>query len=173
MNQAISTYILLGSNLGDREAYLKAAIDRLSGLEGLELVAESPVYVTEPMGVNGMQPSFLNQVIKGEYLYTPLELLPACEKIELELDREGKGAKEPRTIDLDILLFGDEITKSDQLTLPHAELTKRPFALVPLLDIDSGLVHPGTKKKLDSYLTKNDREKIVLYQDHVSRNFSA
>ena len=123
--------------------------------------------------MDDLQPSFLNQVIKGEFLYTSLELLRACEKIELELGRDGKGKKQPRTIDIDILIFGEETTKSDELTIPHAELTKRPFALIPLLDIDSDLVHPGTKKRLETYLTKNAREKIVLYQDHVSRNFTA
>lgn len=173
MQQAVTTYLLLGSNLGDRASYLKTSVKWLSGLEGLEIVAESPVYISEPLGVSDSQPSFLNQVIKGEFLYPPIELLRACEKIERELDRDNKGEKKPRTIDIDILLFGSETLKSDELTIPHRELTKRPFALVPLLEIDRDLVHPRTKKRLDSYLTENDREQIMLYQDHVSRNFTA
>lgn len=173
MRQAVTTYLLLGSNLGDRETYLKAATLRLGRLEGLEIVAESPVYISEAMGVSEPQPGFLNQVIKGEFLYTPLELLRACEKIELELDRDGKGEKQPRTIDIDLLLFGTDTLRSDELTIPHPELVKRPFALVPLLEIDRDLVHPGTRKKLESYLTENARKKIILYQDHVSRDFTA
>lgn len=173
MQSTVTTYLLLGSNLGDRVTYLEAAVEQLSGMEGLEIVAESPVYISEPVGMSEPQPSFLNQVIKGEFLYPPRELLLACEEIERELDRDNKGEKKARTIDIDILLFGTELIKSDELTIPHRELTKRPFALVPLLEIDRDLTHPETHNKLDSYLTENARQQIMLYQDHVSRNFTA
>lgn len=170
---AVTTYLLLGSNLGDRQAYLQAAIDQLMAMEGLEITAESPVYCSLPVGVADEQPSFLNQVIKGDYLYPVSELLQAVELIELKLDRTDKGLKQPRTIDIDILLFGDDKYETDTLIVPHPRLTERAFALVPLLAIDPELTHPVTGKQLASYLSPKEAEEILLYQDHVSRSFNS
>jgi 2-amino-4-hydroxy-6-hydroxymethyldihydropteridine diphosphokinase len=165
-----NVYILLGSNVGDRESYLAAVLARLEALEGLEITAVSSIYVSEAAEMRGENPSFLNQVIKGEYQYTAGELLTALEQIERGLGRTHKGKKQPRTIDCDILLFGDTVVATPRLTIPHAKLLKRPFALVPLLEIDPAIVHPGTHKPIAGSLSENDRKTVLLYKDHVARN---
>ena len=166
-----TVHILMGSNMGDRESYLTAALDRLSGLEGLEVIASSAGYVSEAQDMEGENPSFLNQVVKADYDFTAGELLHTLEKLEIELGRTGKGQREPRTIDLDILLFGDEVINTDRLTVPHRELLNRPFVLVPLVQIDPDLVHPSTGRPLSEYVTDSIRERVTLYKDHVARSF--
>ena len=165
-----TVYILMGSNMGDRESYLTAAIDRLSGLEGFEITATSGLYVSEAQGMEGENPSFLNQVVKADYDFTAGELLHTLEGLEAALGRTGKGHRQPRTIDLDILLFGDEVIATENLTVPHAELLNRPFALVPLLQVDPELVYPSTGRPLAGYLTEDAREQVTLFRDHVARS---
>ncbi len=162
-------YLLLGSNLGDRERNLADARERISSLEGCELIASSSLYVSDAVDMPVDSPSFLNQVLKVEYTYPPLELLHALEKIEQDLGRTDKGKLLPRLVDCDILLFGTQIIKSEKLTVPHAKLTQRPFALVPLLEIDSALVHPAHKKPIASFLTEKGSQSVLLYKDHVAR----
>jgi len=158
-------YLGLGSNLGDRECYLTAACNKLSMMEGFETIALSPIYVSQPVEMDKDAPTFLNMVIKGQFIYTPLELLSNIEKIEKGLGRNCKGEYKPRSIDIDILLFGNEICKMDRLVIPHKKMTRRPFMLVPLLQIDPDLLHPLTNKRIDSYLKKKDRESIILYKE--------
>jgi 2-amino-4-hydroxy-6-hydroxymethyldihydropteridine diphosphokinase len=165
-----TVYLLLGSNIGDREQNLYSAVSKLEHLEGLEIIAISGIYLSEPMGVKGHQPTFMNQVVKAEYSFTPSELLHALERIEIELGRTDKGKKLPRTIDLDILLFGERVINQPDLVIPHSQLLKRPFALIPLLEIDPTHVHPVTKKELNVYITEKDKELVILFKDHVARN---
>jgi 2-amino-4-hydroxy-6-hydroxymethyldihydropteridine diphosphokinase len=165
-----TVYILLGSNVGDRENYLRTAQDRLRALEGLEIVATSAIFVTQPQEMEGENPSFLNQVIKAEYQYSPMELLCELESIERDLGRTDKGRLRPRTIDLDILLFGDRVMEQPRLTVPHAKMLRRPFALIPLLDIDPNLVYPVTGQPVEQYVTARDRDNVVLYREHVARS---
>jgi 2-amino-4-hydroxy-6-hydroxymethyldihydropteridine diphosphokinase len=165
-----TVYILLGPNVGDREKHLLKALDRIEMLEGLEVVATSAMFVSEAQEMEGENPSFLNQVVKAEYQFKPLELLSELERIENELGRTDKGAYLPRTIDLDILLFGEQVIDRPQLVVPHARLESRPFALIPLLDIDPGLTHPVGGQPLADLVTDRDREKVVLYREHVARN---
>jgi len=162
-------YILLGSNLGDREKNLSIAIEKLEAVSGLEIIATSAIYITEPQEMEGENPSFMNQVIKIDYQYLPKELLNALELVEKNLGRTGKGKKEPRTIDLDILLFGDEIIETEVLSIPHRELLNRPFAMVPLLEIDPDVIHPVTKEPVAEFLNEADIKEIILYKDHVAR----
>ena len=164
-----TVYIGLGSNLGDREEFLSAAIARLEKVPGLEVIAISSLYITHPQDMEPGSPPFLNQVIKAEYAFAPQDLLEAMETIEEDLGRTDKGAKLPRTIDLDLLLFGTQQIKSGGLTVPHPRLRKRPFVLVPLLQIDSDLVYPGTGKPLSSYLTGEGRNSVRIYKEHVAR----
>ena len=165
-----TVYILAGSNIGNREKYLNDAVEKLSDLPGLEIVATSAIYVSDAVDMIGENPSFLNQVIMAEYDYIPLELLDGLEKIEREMGRTDKTKKMPRPIDLDILLFGEEKIKSERLTIPHKELTKRPFALIPLVQVTPEITVPGSDKLYSSYLHKNDFNKVILYKDHVARN---
>ena len=165
---AETVYLLLGSNIGDRERNLAAAVTRLESLEGFELIAASSIYISEAVGMIGENPSFLNQVIKGEYQSTPMELLRETERIERELGRSDKGRKTSRSLDCDILLFGETVVAGEPLTIPHKQLLNRPFALIPLLEIDSDLNHPVTRKPIASYLKDQDRSTVLLYKDHVA-----
>jgi len=170
-------YILMGSNLGDREKNLTTALRKLEEVPGVEIVATSAIYLTDPQDMEGENPSFLNQVVKADFTYLPNELLSALEMIEKNLGRTGKGKREARPIDLDILrpidldilLFGEQIIETERLSIPHRELLNRPFAMVPLLQIDPDLVHPVTKEPIAGYLDAKEADKILLFKDHVAR----
>ena len=163
-------YLSLGSNLGNRESYLMKACRLISDMEGFEAIAFSPIYVTQPMEMDKSAPSFLNMVIKGQFTYTPLELLNNIENIERNMGRKSKGDYQPRPIDIDILLFGDRAFTVERLCIPHKKMTKRPFVLVPLLQIDPDLVHPVTGKRLDSCLKRKDRESVIVYKELDQRH---
>ena len=167
---AETVYLLLGSNLGDREQNLNLAVAKLDAVEGLEIIAASSIYETDAVGMKGEQPKFLNQVIKADYSYSPVELLDHAERIERELGRSDKGRLQSRTIDIDILLFGNKKLKTDRLVVPHPELTHRPFALVPLVEIDARLTHPATGKLLASHLSGDSARSVVLFREYVARN---
>jgi 2-amino-4-hydroxy-6-hydroxymethyldihydropteridine diphosphokinase len=115
-------------------------------------------------------PSFLNQVVKGEYRFLATELMSSLEQIERGMGRGHKGDKQPRTIDLDILLFGDAIIENERLSIPHRELLNRPFAMIPLLQIEPDIVHPVTKTPVAEFLSEEDRATVLLYKDHVPRH---
>ncbi len=167
---AETVFILMGSNLGDRERNLRAALARIESLPGFEVTGVSGIYVSEADGMEKGSPPFFNQVVKGDFQYRPAELLNALELIEKGLGRTGKGTRRPRTIDLDILLFGDQVIETERLSIPHRELLNRPFAMVPLLEIDPDLVHPVVGRPIAEFLSDTQREQVVLYEDHVPRN---
>ena len=130
-------YIGLGANLGDRESAIREAASRL-GPHRLSSIRE-----TEPWGYED-QPSFLNAAAEIEWGQTSRELLDRLLVIEGELGRTREGPRYgPRTIDLDLLLFGDEVVDEPGLTVPHPRLHERLFALEPLFELDPGLVVPG------------------------------
>ncbi len=168
MNETV--YILSGSNLGNREYNLEVALEKMEEIPGLEIIATSAVYVSEAMDMVGEHPSFLNQVIMAEYQFLPMEFLNALEAIETKMGRTDKGKKKPRNIDLDILLFGNQIIETDKLVVPHKKLTKRPFALIPLLQVSPELTHPKDNQPLKEFVKKTDYNKVILYKDHVARN---
>jgi 2-amino-4-hydroxy-6-hydroxymethyldihydropteridine diphosphokinase len=132
-----TAYIGLGSNLGDREATIEAAIAALPGV-----VAVSRLRETEPVGVLD-QPPFLNGAAALETTLSPRELLGTLLAIERELGRERRERWGPRTIDLDLLLYGDAVVDEPGLTVPHPRLHERHFALEPLHELDPELVVPG------------------------------
>ena len=127
-------------------------------------------HLTEPVGVKGEQPSYLNQAIKAEYQFRPLELLHSLERIEKEMGRTDKGRRQPRTIDIDILLFGSLHVKERELAIPHPRLLERPFAMIPIVEIDPSLVHPLTHKPIASYINNRPESGVMLYKDHVARS---
>ena len=131
--------IALGSNLGDRHGQLIAALDRLRAQT--RLIDLSAIYQTEPWGYVD-QPRFLNAVCAIETDLSPRELLNTLKQIEIDLGREATFRYGPRTIDLDLLLFGDAITDEPDLQLPHPHMAERAFVLRPLLDIAPEAVHP-------------------------------
>ena len=130
-------YVGVGANLGDREATIRAAISALPGLFAVSALRE-----TEPVGVVD-QPPFLNGAVALETELAAHELLDALLAIERELGRERRERWGPRTIDLDLLLYGDETIDEPGLTVPHPRLHERRFALEPLLDLDPRLEIPG------------------------------
>ena len=136
-------YLGLGSNVGDRRAHLQAAVDMLPA-HGVDVLASSSVYDTEPVGEVLDQPDFLNACVRIETALEPEALLDACKAVERELGRAAGGVRHgPRPIDVDVLLLGDRTQRSERLNLPHEQVTSRRFVLVPLLELDPELVVPG------------------------------
>jgi len=136
-------YIGLGSNLGDREAMLKGAVGLLKTGEGVKVVSVSRFRVTDPVGITD-QPRFLNGAVAVETELSARDLLDRLLEIERSLGRTREGpAGGPRTIDLDLLVYGDEVVDEDGLHVPHPRLAERRFALEPLHDLDPELLVPG------------------------------
>lgn len=134
-------YIGIGSNLGDKQKHIADAIDMLENTQGIILKVISPIYETKPVGYVE-QPDFLNCVAKIRTKLLPDELLEVCMHIENELGRKRTIKWGPRTVDLDILFYGDLVLDSDRLTIPHPLLHERGFVLVPLLDVAPDMLHP-------------------------------
>jgi 2-amino-4-hydroxy-6-hydroxymethyldihydropteridine diphosphokinase len=153
-------YLGLGSNVGDRRAMLQAALEDLWG-RGVEALASSSVYETEPVGEVLDQPEFLNAAVRIETDLEPEALLDACKGAERLLGRAAGGVRHgPRPIDVDVLLLGDEAYESERLSIPHREVANRRFVLVPLLELDPGLMLPdGTK--LDDALRQLGGQDVV------------
>jgi len=138
-----SGYLGLGSNVGDRESHLRAAIELL-GERGVEVEAVSSTYETEPVGELLDQPDFLNAAIGIRTDLEPEELLDLCKEIEAERGRALDAPRHsPRPLDVDLLLLGDLELETERLTLPHPEVTSRRFVLAPLLELDPELALPG------------------------------
>jgi 2-amino-4-hydroxy-6-hydroxymethyldihydropteridine diphosphokinase len=136
-------YVGLGANLGDRERTLRAAIDALGAEDGVEVVAVSALRETDPVGV-GDQPRFLNGAAELETTLTARELLGRLLAIEQRFGRvRVPGEHGPRTVDLDLLLYGDAQLDEPGLTVPHPRLHERRFVLEPLAELAPGLVVPG------------------------------
>lgn len=133
-------FLSLGSNI-EPAANLQRAIAQLSALPDFQLDAVSPCYETEPWGVTD-QEAFLNLVVQGRWQADALSLLRAGQAIEAALNRVRTIKNGPRTIDVDILLFGNEQHQTEVLTIPHPGLVERDFMLLPLLDIAPDAVHP-------------------------------
>jgi 2-amino-4-hydroxy-6-hydroxymethyldihydropteridine diphosphokinase len=135
-------YLGLGSNVGDRRRQLEDAVGALPA-HGVEVLASSSVYETEPVGEVLDQRDFLNACLRVRTELGPEELLDACKAVERELGREPGGPRHgPRPIDVDVLLLADVVHHSERLTLPHEEVRSRRFVLVPLLELDPDLRTP-------------------------------
>jgi len=148
----VKTYIGLGSNLGEREAQIRLALDDLARLPASRLVRASSLYDSEPVG-DIEQPNFLNAVAELETELTARQLLWNLLLIERRLGRTRTARWGPRTIDLDLLLYGHMVVDEEDLQVPHPELIRRSFVLVPLVELDPLLVHPVTGQTLVAHLT--------------------
>jgi len=138
-------YIALGTNLGERLANLRAAIQSLP--PDVNVLAESHIYETPPWGYED-QPAFLNMVVKGETDLEPEALLTYLKQLEVELGREQNFRWGPRLIDLDILFYDDLVIDTPPLVIPHPRLHERGFVLVPLADVAAEFVHPVLGKHI-------------------------
>jgi 2-amino-4-hydroxy-6-hydroxymethyldihydropteridine diphosphokinase len=153
-------YLGLGSNVGDRRANLQGAVDSLPA-HGVEVLASSSVYDTEPVGLVLDQPEFLNACIRIRTALEPEALLDACKAVERDLGRVAGGVRHgPRPIDVDLLLLGDETYRSERLSLPHEQVTSRRFVLVPLLELAPDLVVPGAGRAADALSALGDEDGV-------------
>ena len=141
MPDRVTAYIGLGSNLGDRLAYMTAACARLDEHDGVELLRISGVYETDPVGPPGQDP-YYNAVAEVRTALDAPALVACCKAIEQEIGRKHTVRWGPREIDLDLLLYGAIIVESDTVRVPHPEAYRRGFVLVPLAELNPDLVHP-------------------------------
>jgi 2-amino-4-hydroxy-6-hydroxymethyldihydropteridine diphosphokinase len=148
-----TVYLALGSNLGDRLANLKQAIDSLT--PQMEVKAKSSVYETPPWGFED-QPKFLNQVVKAKTYLDPEPLLKHLKRLEVALGRQASFPNGPRLIDMDILFYDDLILNTSSLVIPHPRLHERGFVLLPLMELNPDLVHPLSKKSVREMAAKCD-----------------
>ncbi len=155
------TIIALGSNLGDRAANLQTAIQKMHPV--VRVTQASPIYQTPPWGITD-QPWFLNQVVRGTTLLPPLNLLTFLKDLELKIGRQPAARFGPRLIDLDILFYDDLVLESKSLTIPHPELHKRAFVLVPLLDVAPDWIHPVIGQRTAELLEQVDSREIEPYK---------
>jgi 2-amino-4-hydroxy-6-hydroxymethyldihydropteridine diphosphokinase len=157
---SVIAYLGLGSNLGHREENIARALELLGRRVGIERI--SSIYETEPVGYRE-QPWFLNAVCRVSTMLEPFDLLRLVKEVEGELGRIPSFTNGPRIIDIDILLYGDEVLQANDLTIPHPRLAERPFVLVPLAEIAPELVHPVVKRTIEQLLQE------VQSSHHVRR----
>ena len=154
----VTAYVGLGSNLGDRSRNLEGAIERLSSIAIVGAV--SSLYETKPWGVEGYQPRYLNQVVAVDTTLNPLDVVTELLAIEFSLGRARQDKNASRTIDLDLLLHGDNVVNASGVTVPHPRLHERAFVLIPLLEIAPDLVHPVLKRAISELVEESDRSGI-------------
>ncbi len=160
----INVYLALGSNLGDRAANLKSAQELLERFVG-KIARRSHVYETEPWG-NTIQEPFLNQVVMVNTTLSPREVLEAIAKVERQVGRVRAERWGPRVIDIDILFYGRRVIRDKGLEVPHPELHKRAFVLVPMLELAPDLEHPILKKPIDQlYMECTDPSEVVMLEE--------
>ena len=152
------SYIALGSNMGDREKNLKEALKYIAELPETKIIKSSAIYETEPVGEPKQRP-FYNAVLKMETSLDPERLLQKLQEVEKTFGRVHKQKWGPRTLDLDILLYDQQIIATDKLTIPHPLMAERAFVLEPLAEIDPEAYHPVLEKTaaelLREFMDKN------------------
>jgi len=159
----IKAVLSLGSNIGNRFGYITQAKNAIQ-LKAGEIETFSNIYETEPWGVEN-QENYLNQIIIINTVYHPLPLLLILQKIEKDLGRKREIHYGARTIDIDILYYGDQIIKSQYLEIPHPLIQKRRFILVPLSEILPCQIHPYLKKTNETLLEELDDDgEIIKWQ---------
>jgi 2-amino-4-hydroxy-6-hydroxymethyldihydropteridine diphosphokinase len=159
-----TAFLALGSNAGDRGANLDAAESAVASARGIYLDRASPTYESPPEG-GADQPPFLNRVLAIDTWLGPRELLRTCEEIEKALGRTGKRSGGPRTVDVDILLYGELVVDEPDLKIPHARLKTRPFFLKPLADVAGDVALPGEGVRLSRLLADLAPYDLTVYEE--------
>ena len=159
-------YLSLGSNLGDREASLQEAVDRLHSL-GTKVKRVSPVYETAPRDMI-TQPAFLNAVVEIETQLFPMQLLSLVMRIEREMGRKRIVAKGPRLIDVDVIAYGAFTVSTPQLQIPHPRMHERRFVLEPLAELAPEWRHPASRQTVREMLAQV-RDQQVRRASYVLR----
>ena len=150
--QEVQSFVAFGANLGDREGNMRGGAQALSHEEGVRLVAASPLYVTAPVGGPSGQLAFLNAVVEIRTTLPAHVLLQRLQKIEACFGRTREIYWGPRTLDLDILFYGQDVLSMEHLIVPHPRLHQRHFVLAPLSDIAADIVHPIFRKTVAELL---------------------
>lgn len=161
-----TVYLGLGSNVGDREEYIEQAIFLLDKNPNVQLLKHSSNYETEPEG-GGSQPPFINAAVSLKTKLSPHKLLELCQEIEATLGREREVEWGPRTIDIDILLYGNEIVSDDKLQIPHPLMHERLFVLKPLREIAAQIMHPVLEKSIEALYDARKAEMGEKYDDEL------
>jgi len=159
-------YLGLGSNVGDREEYIEQAVFLLGKSKGIDIVKRSTNHETEAEG-GGDQPSFMNAAVMIKTNLTPYELLDKIHEIETALGREREVEWGPRTIDIDILMYGDLILSDDKLQIPHPSMHERLFVLLPLKEIAPKAIHPTIEKTIEMLHDEKKAEAGDKYDDEL------
>ena len=159
MTGPVAVYLGLGSNMGNRQDNLDKELDFMS--QRLRIGKVSSVYDTEPVG-NPNQPRFLNLVCQAYTTLAPAGLLTLAKGIESKLGRVLSRSNAPRPIDIDILLYGDQVIETPELVIPHPRLAERAFVLVPLAEIAPDLRHPVIGKTINELLQRLPQTQGVL-----------
>ncbi|MBA8762953.1 2-amino-4-hydroxy-6-hydroxymethyldihydropteridine diphosphokinase [Staphylococcus coagulans] len=157
----VDAYLGLGSNIGDRENQLKEAIRLLRENEAIEIISISPIYETKPVGYTE-QPDFLNLCLHIKTELSAQALLKVALNTEAELHRVRKIRWGPRTIDIDILLYGDEVIDKTDLIVPHPRMTERAFVMIPLNDIAANVIEPRSGQMIQNIVQQD--ETVVKYK---------
>ncbi|MFH1684100.1 MAG: 2-amino-4-hydroxy-6-hydroxymethyldihydropteridine diphosphokinase [Candidatus Margulisiibacteriota bacterium] len=162
----ITAYLGLGSNVGDREEYIEQVIFLLEKSPHVEMVKHSTNFETEPEG-EGNQPPFLNAAVAVNTKLSPHKLLDLCQEIEATLGREREIEWGPRTMDIDILLYNDDIVSDERLQIPHPLMHGRLFVLKPLREIAPQQMHPILEKSIDTLFQERKAELGEKYDDEL------
>lgn len=155
-----TVYLSLGSNMGERLVYLEQALLELDKLPKTHVTAVSSYYETAPWGKTDQDP-FLNACCQLETKLSPQELLSHCQEVEQKAGRERHEHWGPRTLDIDILLYGEAVIDEPNLTIPHPYLSERAFVLVPLADIAPHIQDPVLEQSILTLLDRLDRSDVI------------
>ncbi len=171
-----TVFIGFGSNVGNRLDFCDRAVTLLGLLPHSQVLAVSSLYETEPVDDAGAPGEgwFLNGVVQIETEVTPQSLLTVCREIEKSLGRDPEHRSGPRTLDLDVLLYGDRVIQEQELVVPHPRLQLRRFVLEPLVEIEPALVHPVLKQSVSQLLARlTDKHQVRKLDPQPSTRYGS